>query len=68
MQLHQKRVIDEKAQLDIKAELLGKFIGESPIFAAMSNDEQELLKEQLEVMGHYSEILGDRIALFSTGE
>jgi hypothetical protein len=68
MQLHQKRVIDEKDQLDIKAGLLSNFIGNSPIFSTLSNAEQELLKEQCEIMWQYSEILGDRISLFSAQE
>lgn len=62
---HQQRVVDEKADLDKKAEALSAFIGHSPIFATLDAEEQELLKEQNDVMWQYSEILGSRIARFN---
>lgn len=61
---HQQRVVEEKAELDIKATALSKFIGESSIFPTIDTAEQERLKEQCEVMWKYSEILGARIAAF----
>jgi hypothetical protein len=61
---HQQRVVDEKAELDTKAQALSKFIGESTIFPTIDAAEQERLKEQCEVMWQYSEILGARIAAF----
>lgn len=64
LQPHQQRVVDEKAELDTKATALSKFIGESTIFPTIDAVEQERLKEQCEVMWHYSEILGARIAAF----
>jgi len=64
MQEHQKRVADEKAELDKKAKDLSNFIGSNPIFAKLDAAEQERLKEQCEVMWQYSEILGARIAAF----
>jgi len=64
LQPHQKRVVDEKTELDTKATDLSKFIGESAIFPTLDAAEQERLKEQCEVMWKYSEILGARIAAF----
>ena len=60
MNAFQQRVVDEKADLDKKATALSQFIGTNPIDPA----QQELLREQCEVMWHYSEILGARIAAF----
>jgi len=64
MQPHQQRVVDEKTELDTKAKALSQFIGHSPIFETLPAVEQELLKEQNDVMWKYSEILGARIAAF----
>lgn len=64
MQPHQQRVIDEKAELDKKANALSEFIGNSPIFETLDPAEQERLKEQNDIMWQYSEILGARIAAF----
>lgn len=61
---HQQRVVDEKAELDVKATALSNFIGESPIFDTLHPAEQERLKEQNDIMWRYSEILGARIAAF----
>ena len=65
MQPHQKRVVQEKAELDIKAKALSEFIGTNPVFDTIDPDEQERLKEQCEIMWQYSEILGARIDHFS---
>ena len=64
MQAYQKRVMQEKADLDEKATALSAFIGHSPIFETLDPAEQERLKEQNDVMWQYSEILGVRIAAF----
>ena len=64
LQPHQQRVVDEKAELDKKADALSEFIGRSPIFDTLDAAEQERLKEQNDVMWQYSEILGARIAAF----
>ena len=64
MQLHQQRVIKEKADLDVKAGALSQFIGHSDIFDTLDPAEQERLREQCEIMWEYSEILGKRIAAF----
>jgi hypothetical protein len=60
---YQKRVIDEKNQLDEKRSLLEKFF-ESEIFKGLSDDDQVLLNEQFQAMNRYSEILGKRIVKF----
>lgn len=64
MQPYQQRVVDEKIELDAKAEALSDFIGNSDIFPTLDTDEQKRLKEQCEIMRQYSEILGQRIAAF----
>lgn len=62
MRDYQKRVENEKAELDKKASALSEFIGTSNIFPTIDFVEQELLREQCEVMWQYSEILGNRLA------
>jgi hypothetical protein len=64
MQPHQQRVVDEKTELDKKANALSDFIGNSPMFNGIDPAEQERMKEQCEIMWEYSEILGKRIAAF----
>jgi hypothetical protein len=64
MKDYQKRVIEEKRELDEKAKKLSNFIGYSPLFNDIDSDEQERLKEQCEIMWEYSEILGKRISAF----
>ena len=61
---YQQRVIDEKTELDIKANSLSQYIGCNPLFLSLEPDEQERLKEQNDVMWEYSEILGSRINAF----
>lgn len=67
LQPYQQRVVTEKAELDKKATALSDFIGLSPAFVILDMTEQELLREQCEVMWLYSEILGKRIAAFTSG-
>lgn len=64
MEEFQKRVVEEKEELDKKAMKLSEFIGHSPIFDTLDPAEQERLKEQNDIMWQYSEILGRRIAAF----
>ncbi len=64
MQPHQQRVVDEKNELDKKANALSEFIAHSPIFEGLDPEEQERLRDQNDVMWRYSEILGERIANF----
>ena len=61
---HQQRVVDEKMELDKKANALTAFIGSSPIFETLDAAEQDRLKEQNEVMWRYSQTLGARIVAF----
>jgi len=64
LQPHQQRVVDEKTELDKKANALSNFIGNSPIFETLDAAEQERLKQQNDVMWQYSEILRARIEAF----
>ena len=64
LQPHQRRVVDEKTELDKKATDLSNFIGTGQIFTTLDPAEQERLREQNDVMWKYSEILGARIAAF----
>jgi hypothetical protein len=50
LQPHQQRVVDEKAELDKKANALSQFIGANPIFEKLDQAEQERLREQNDVM------------------
>lgn len=65
IQPHQQRVIDEKKELDEKANKLSEFIGNNPVFESLDPAEQERLKVQNDLMWQYSEVLGERIAAFS---
>lgn len=62
---HQRRVVDEKAELDTKIEKLGHFIGTSPHWANVPEAEQERMHRQHEAMVAYSNILGERIDAFT---
>lgn len=64
MQPHQQRVVDEKAELDVKLAALRKFINESPVFKSLDSAEKIRLRSQAYVMSEYSAILGERIAAF----
>lgn len=61
---HQQRVVDEHTELKSKAKLLSHFIGFNQIFETLDEKEQELLREQNDVMWLYVEILGKRITAF----
>lgn len=60
---HQQRVLDEKAELDIKLSNLLAFFG-SEIYKSLPGQDQHLLQQQAVSMEHYSEILGMRIEGF----
>ena len=62
----QQRVVEEKQELDKKANALSNFIGHSQIFDTLDAAEQERLREQNELMWQYSEILGARIVAFTS--
>lgn len=58
---YQYRVILEKAALDAKLRALKEFIARS---AELPDEERNRLSRQCDVMGDYSEVLGERIAAF----
>ena len=53
----QQRIIDEKNELDEKTIKLERFINENLSFDALTAQDQELLKAQLEIMKAYIAIL-----------
>jgi len=65
MQPYQQRVVDEKSELDKKLCALGEFIEGNGIFEKLDAAEQCRLRMQRCVMQSYSQILGERIAVFS---
>lgn len=65
MQPYQQRVIDEKNELYAKASTLSTFISINAQFDTLDPKQQELLKEQNDVMWQYYEILVKRISLFN---
>lgn len=64
MQAYQERVVTEKRELDERGDKLEQFIL-SDRFGTLPAAEQERMKRQLEIMGKYSEVLGERIAAFA---
>lgn len=64
MQPHQQRVVEEKADLDVKVAALQKFIAESPMFEKLDLGERWRLTTQSHIMVQYSAILGERIQAF----
>lgn len=63
MKPHQERVIQEKLELDEKRNKLQAFI-DGDVFKTIDGTEQLRLRQQIWVMGLYSQILGERIAAF----
>ena len=63
LQPHQQRVVTEKTELDEKIDKLTAFI-DTPVFAGLDEAEQGRLVQQLHYMGHYTAVLGERIAAF----
>jgi hypothetical protein len=61
---HQKRVLEEKEQLDERIEKLEGYLDDTDRVAKLSPDERELLGRQLSAMQEYSAILEERISLF----
>ena len=64
MEAFQKRVVDEKSELDQKISKLGEFIA-GPVCDTLPANERVRLHRQHEVMQEYSSILGQRIAAFA---
>lgn len=60
---HQQRVVDEKAELDARAEKLRAFIV-SERYEALPAAERERMFRQSGLMLAYSGVLGERIAAF----
>lgn len=63
---YQKKVLQKRAELKEKAASLSNFIGTSLVFEELHPKEQELLKEQCEIMWEYYEVLTNRIELFTS--
>jgi hypothetical protein len=62
---YQQRVLKEQEDLYVKVQALNEFVAYSDKFEELPLVEQELLKQQNEVMWEYWEILGKRIDLFT---
>lgn len=60
---HQQRVVDEHAELSVKAGKLCEFFN-SETYRDMRLAEKRLLSRQLSAMTDYREILAERISLF----
>lgn len=60
----QRRVVDERRELDKKQKALAKFIGSKTFDTLVSVDEQKRLIRQNSIMVQYSEVLGERIRNF----
>lgn len=63
LQPHQQRVVDEKAELDVKLEALRAFLRGS-LFETLNVSERSRLRKQAEIMNQYSQVLAQRIAHF----
>lgn len=63
MESYQRRVIDEKLELDERREKLGAFKN-TDLFSKLPWQEQERLNTQAHIMTMYSAVLGERIAAF----
>lgn len=64
MKDHQKRVIEEKEELEKKINKLNDFIFNNCIYADLEIEDQNLLMEQLSCMSNYYKILAQRISRF----
>jgi hypothetical protein len=64
MQPHQQRVVDEKNELDSKLAKLNSFIG-GEIFHSLPAEERIRLAKQAGIMKDYSDVLSERISVFS---
>lgn len=60
---HERRVVDEKAELDVRIEKLDLFIG-SDTYLKLPTEEERRLDLQLDLMNAYSRVLGMRIEAF----
>lgn len=60
---HIDRMLAEKSELAEKVVNLTKFICSNPTFKTLSEREQNLMREQCNVMSQYHDILDERITL-----
>lgn len=60
---YQQRVVEEKAELDAKIDLISSFVG-SDAFGALEGHDRTLLRRQYGPMVEYSVALGKRIERF----
>ncbi len=67
MKPHEERVVKEKQALDQKLDGLGAFLV-GDVFRGVPVEEQVRLRFQHWIMQKYSEILGERIAAFPSGD
>ena len=63
MEAYQKRVVEEKRELDEKLAKLEAFIDTEPC-VALAGDEQDRMSRQQFIMRDYSKVLGERIEAF----
>ena len=63
LQAHEKRVVEERNQLQEKADKLKEFFT-NPIFNSLKEKDRLLLYDQMEVMNKYLSILNERIGRF----
>lgn len=61
---YRDRVIEEERELGIRAQKLRDMIATNPIFPKLHLAEQQRLREQLELMLQYQDVLKDRIYHF----
>lgn len=64
MEDYQKRIVQEKQELDEKISKLGVFIYGNQEFHKLDHEQRNLLFEQLKSMEKYSYLLGRRIQTF----
>jgi len=63
----QKRVVEEKRELDEKIGKLDKFLSDSMTVKILSSQDMQLMIDQREHMGLYRYVLGKRIHGFTHG-
>ena len=68
MKAYQKRVVEEKRELDKKLAKLHEFINDEVVFSGVEVMEQGRLRRQEILMEIYSEVLGERIEAFNHDE
>jgi hypothetical protein len=64
MERYQLRVMAEKADLDVRLDLLTKYIDSNPQYLRMDEEQQDLLVRQRMIMEEYAEVLSERINTF----